>query len=74
MVTSEFMAETEEIKRMEEEISEIKLQIGYILSRFLEEEDISEEERKEIREILSEVRKGEYISKEEFLSQLMGED
>ena len=68
------MAETEEIKRMEEEISEIKLQIGYILSRFLEEEDISEEERKEIREILSEVRKGEYISKEEFLSQLMGED
>ena len=64
------MTETEEIRRMEEEISEIKLQIGYILSRFLEEEDISEEERKEIREILSEVRKGEYISKEEFLSYL----
>jgi len=69
----DMMAEAEQIKRMEEEISEIKLQIGYILSRFLEEEDMSEEEREEIMEILGEVREGKYLSKDEFLSQLSGE-
>ena len=69
----DMMAEAEQIKRMEEEISEIKLQIGYILSRFLEEEDMSEEEREEIMEILGEVREGKYLSKDEFLSQLSGD-
>ena len=58
--------ETPIIKRLEEEIGEIKLQIGYILSKFLEE-DISEEEREEIEAILASVKKGNYISKEELM-------
>ncbi len=68
------MVEAEQIKRMEEEISEIKLQIGYILSRFLEEEDMDEEEREEIRAILGDVKEGKYMSKDEFLSELMDGD
>lgn len=62
--------ETKIIKRLEEEIREIKLQMGYILSKFLEE-DISEEERKEIEAILASVKKGEYITKEEFTKELL---
>ena len=58
--------ETEIIKRLEEEIGEIKLQMGYILSKFLEE-DITEDERKEIEAILASVKKGDYISKEELM-------
>ena len=59
--------ETKIIKRLEEEIGEIKLQMGYILSKFLEEEDITEDERKEIEAILASVKKGDYISKEELM-------
>jgi sialic acid synthase SpsE len=67
------MAEVKELLKMEEEINEIKLQIGYILSRFLDEEEISEEEKREIRAILKEVEEGDYISKEEFVKELLGE-
>ena len=64
------MVDMEQIKRMEEDISEIKLQIGFLLSRFLEEEDMDEEERREIKALLGEVRSGDYISKEDFLASL----
>ncbi len=68
------MLEAKELMKMEEEISEIKLQIGYILSRFLEEEEISDEEKREISEILENVKEGEYVSKDEFVRELFGED
>ena len=60
----------EQIKRMEEDISDIKLQIGFLLSRFLEEEELDDEERKEIKALLGEVRSGNYMSKEDFLASL----
>jgi len=67
------MAEVKGLMKLEEEISEIKLQIGYILSRFLDEEEISEEEKRDIREILKEVAEGDHTSKEKFIKELLGE-
>ena len=50
----------QEIKR---DIEEIKIQLAFLLSRYMEE-GVSEDERLEIEEILKEVEKGEYITKE----------
>lgn len=59
-----------EIKR---DIEEIKMQLAFLISRYIEEEEISDEEREEILEILNEVKRGEYVTKEEFSKELLGE-
>ncbi len=62
------MGEIAEIKR---DIEDIKMQLAFLISRYIEEEEISEDERKEIEEILKEVKRGEYVSKDEFIKELL---
>ena len=57
-----------EIKR---DIEEIKMQLAFLISRYIEEEIISDEERAEIEEILNEIKKGMYITKDEFIKELI---
>ena len=60
----------QEIKR---DIEEIKIQLAFLLSRYMEEESVSEDEKLEIEEILREVEKGGYITKEALKRELLGE-
>jgi len=60
----------QEIKR---DIEEIKIQLAFLLSRYMEEESVSEDEKLEIEEILREVKKGGYITKEALKRELLGE-
>ncbi len=57
-----------EIKR---DIEEIKMQLAFLISRYIEEESISDEERAEIEEILNDIKKGIYITKDEFIKELV---
>lgn len=54
-------------------LQEIKIQLAFLLSRYMEEKSVSEDERLEIEEILKEVEKGEYITKETLKRELLGE-
>lgn len=63
--------ESLDIVEIKKEIEEIKLQLAFLISRYVEEEDVSEEEKQEIEAILKEVRNGDYITKDEFLKELL---
>lgn len=65
--------ETGEIVEIKRDIEEIKMQLAFLISRYIEDEEISDEERREIIEILNEVKRGEYITKEEFVKEMLGE-
>ena len=60
----------QEIKR---DIKEIKIQLAFLLSRYMEEECVSEDEKLEIEEILKEVEKRGYITKEALKRELLGQ-
>jgi len=45
-----------EIAKIKRDIEDIKMQLAFLISRYIEEEEISEDERKEIEEILKEVK------------------
>ncbi len=60
----------QEIKR---DIEEIKIQLAFLLSRYMEEEDLSNDEKMEIEKILRDVGRGEYITKEALKRELLGE-
>ena len=62
-----------EIVEIKKDIEDIKMQLAFLISRYIEEEKISDEERREIMEILNEVKRGEYVTKEEFVKELLGE-
>ena len=59
--------EAEVLNRLESEIMEIKKMIKRLEIILIGEEDIPEEERKELEKRLEEARKGNTISLEEFL-------
>ena len=65
--------EAGEIVEIKKDIEEIKMQLAFLISRYIEEEEVSDEERREIMEILNEVKRGEYVTKEEFVKELLGE-
>ena len=65
--------EAGEIVEIKRDIEEIKMQLAFLISRYVDEEEISDEERIEIMEILCEVKRGEYVTKEEFVKELLGE-
>ncbi len=65
--------EAGEIVEIKRDIEEIKMQLAFLISRYVDEEEISDEERIEIMEILGEVKRGEYVTKEEFVKELLGE-
>ncbi len=59
-----------EVMEIKKDIEEIKMQLAFLISRYIDEGDLSDEERKEIEEILREVKGGKYITKEEFINEL----
>ncbi len=65
--------EAGEMVEIKKDIEEIKMQLAFLISRYIEEEKITDEERREIMEILNEVKRGEYVTKEEFVKELLGE-
>ena len=65
--------EAGEIVEIKKDIEEIKMQLAFLISRYIEEEKITDEERREIMEILNEVKRGEYVTKEKFVKELLGE-
>ena len=62
-----------EIESLKRDIEELKLQMAFLISRYVEEEEVSEEEKMEIEWILEEVRKGKYITKDEFKREVLEE-
>ena len=63
-----------ELEIIKKDVEEIKVQLAFLLSRYLEEEDVEEEEKKEIMAILEDMKKGNYITKEEFQKELLEGD
>ena len=63
-----------ELEIIKRDVEEIKVQLAFLLSRYLEEEDVEEEEKKEIMAILEDMKKGNYITKEEFQKELLEGD
>ncbi len=60
-----------EVVKIKKDIEEIKMQLAFLISRYIEEEEVSEDEKKEIEEILKEIKEGKYVSKDEFLKELL---
>ncbi|NPA75775.1 MAG: hypothetical protein GXO25_06820 [Euryarchaeota archaeon] len=58
-----------EVMEIKKNLAEIKMLLAFLISMDIEEE-ISDEERKEIEEILNEINRGKYITKDEFIKEL----
>ena len=66
--------ENGELEIIKKDVEEIKVHLAFLLSRYLEEEDVDEEEKREIMAILEDMKKGNYITKEEFQKELLEGD
>ncbi len=66
--------ENGELEIIKKDVEEIKVHLAFLLSRYLEEEDVEEEEKKEIMAILEDMKRGNYITKEELQKELLEGD
>jgi|GEM_PF-1183153 len=60
----------QELKLLRERVDKIERILEFIVERLLSEEEMTEEDRKALREALEEYRRGETIPLEEALKQL----
>ncbi len=63
-----------ELEIIKKDVEEIKVELAFLLSRYLEEEEVDEEEKREIMAILEDMKRGNYITKEEFQKELLEGD